>query len=388
MRFLLSLLLIGLPLAAQVPAGEPKPRLELADSVRRSTVPLAVRPSPVPVRDTGITAVRTLLRGSFVRRQALLGVVLYGPSFAATVADKPVPAAAAYLVMAGGSFFAAAELARDLQITEGMELLATVAPLQGGAIGAALQYAMTGKKDLAPGIFFGSLLGTTGALTLGRRLTTGAAMASASGAEVAAALAAGTLYAFDDHYTGDRSRAAIGAGAAIAGMQLGAMYATYAHYNVTAGDVQTLWTSSLIGGVAVGSFVANGHPGHKTSTLTVMGGAVAGLVVGDRLLVRRIDHSRSEAALVGAGGLAGALMGGGVAVLVGSSERFNATTAALGAVGAAGGVWMTERWMGARPDAGRRLSQRLSRRLAVEPQGLVLAAAGVPGTYSIVRFAF
>jgi hypothetical protein len=107
-------------------------------------------------------------------------------------------------------------------------------------------------------------------------------------------------------------------------------------------------------------------------------------VAGDRLLVRRIDHARGEGTLVAAGGLAGALMGGGVAVLVGSSDRFNAVTAALGAVGAAGGVWMVERWMGSRPDAGRRLSERLT----VTPQSLALAASGVPGTHSLVRFTF
>lgn len=378
-------LLLALPLAAQQPAGPPKPRLELADTARRVPMPPATRPAPAPaVRDTGAVVVRTLLRSTFVRRQALLGVVLYGPSFAMTVADKPVPATAAYLVMAGGSFFAAAEIARDMHITEGMELLATVAPLQGGAIGAALQYAATGKKDVAPGVFFGSILGTTGALTLGRRLTTGAAMASVAGADIAALLAMGTMYAFDEHYTRDRTRAGVSAGAAIAGLQLGAMYATYATYNITAGDVQAMWISSLIGAAGGGAFVANGHPGHQTTTLSFMGGAAAGLVAGDRLLVRRFDHSRGDAAVVGAGAVAGALMGSGIAVIIGSSARFNAATAGLGAAGAVGGVWMAERWLGAHPDGGRRLSQRLT----VAPQALAFAAARMPGTYSLVRFAF
>lgn len=385
MRPSLLLLLISLPVAAQVPTGASKPRLELADTARRVPQTPSARPAPKPaVRDTGVAAVRALVRSSFVRRQMLLGITLYGPSFAATVSNKPVPATAAYLVMAGGSFFAAAEIARDIKITEGMELLATLAPIQGAAIGASLQYAITGKKELAPGIFFGSVLGTTGALTLGRRLTTGAAMASVVGANAMAGLAMGTLYAFDEHYTGDRTRAAIGAGAAVAGMQLGAMYATYAPYNITAGDVQAMMTASLIGTAAAGASVANGHPGHKASTLAMMGGAVAGAVVGDRLLVRRVDHTRSEASLVGAGAIAGALMGSGVAVMVGSSARFNAATAGLGAAGAAGGVWMAERWLGARPDAGRRLGARLT----VAPQSLAMVAAKVPGTYSLVTLTF
>ena len=375
---LLAVLLIALPLAAQDPAGAPKPRLELADSARRSAAPSRVR------SDTGVSGVKRMLSTSFVRNQTLLGIGLYGPSFAATVTDAAVPAAAAYLVMAGGSFFAAAELSRDLQITDGMELLATRAPLRGAAIGAALQFALTGENDYAAGMFFGSMLGTTGALTLGKRLTPGAAMSSMFGADAAAALTMATMYALNSDTGRARARAAVGAGAAIAGMQLGAMYASYAPYSVTAGDVQTLWASSLIGVGAAGAAVANGAPGTRTTTFTLIGGGLVGLVAGDRLLVRRYDHSRGEGSLVSIAAVAGALMGGGVAVLVGSSDRFNAATAALGAVGAVGGVALAEHWLGARPDAGRRLSQRLT----ITPQSLALAAARVPGTYSIVSYSF
>lgn len=382
---LLFTLIFALPLAAQNPAGQPKPRLELADSARKAPVPvIATAPLPAVPSDTGVAGMKRMLRTSFVRNQTLLGIGLYGPSFAATVTDAAVPAAAAYLVMAGGSFFAAAELSRDLQITDGMELLATRAPLRGGAIGAALQYAMTGKKDYAAGVFFGSMLGTTGALTLGKRLGPGAAMASMFGADAAAVLAVSTMYALDSDTGHTRGRATAGAVAAVAGMQLGAMYAAYAPYNVTAGDVQTLWITSLIGAAAAGTAVANGAPGTRISVFTFLGGGLAGLVAGDRLLVRRFDHSRSEGSLVSVAGVAGALMGGGVAVLVGSSARFNGATAALGAVGAAGGVVMAERWLGARPDAGRRLSQRLT----FAPQSLALAVAGLPGTYSIVSYSF
>lgn len=379
MRRLLLILIAAVPLAAQEPAGAAKPRLELADTARRSA------PKAAPAaRDSNVDAVKARIRSSFVRRQTLLGLVLYAPSFASTVTDRSVPWTAAYLVASGGSFFAAMELSRDIQITEGMELLAMYAPIQGAAIGGALQYALTGDGKIAPGIFVGSVLGTTGALTLGRRLTTGAAMASVIGANVAAAYAAGTMYALDANYHGDRARAAVGAGAALAGMQLGAMYATYAPYNITAGDVRAMMVSALVGTAAGGAFVANGHPGHKETTLAMMGGSLAGLVAGDRLLVRKYDHTRGEAALVGMGALAGSLMGSGVAVIVGSSARFNAATAGLGAAGAAGGMWMAERWLGSHPDAGRRLAGRLQ----FAPQGLALAAARVPGTYSLARLTF
>jgi len=392
LRSLFFAFLCAAPLVAQVPAGPPRPRPDLADSTRqgpssvtpRGTAPTPT-PNPHPSRTDSVVSVHRPLSNGFVRNQTLLGVILYGPSFAATVAKDPVPQLAAYLVMAGGSFFAAAELSRDLNITEGMNLLATRAPIRGAVIGAALQYAITGTNaHYGPGLFFGSMLGTTAALTLGQRLTPGAAMASMFGADASALLSMATMYAIDTSAGRARARAGVGAGAAIAGMQLGAMWATYAKYSVTAGDVQTLWTSSLIGAAAAGSTVANGHPGARTTTLTLMGGSLAGLVAGDRLLVRRYDHSRSEGSLVGVAGVAGGLMGAGVAVLLGSGDRFNAATAALGAAGAAGGVVMAERWMGAQPDGARRLGQRVT----FAPQSLAFAAARVPGTYSILSYSF
>jgi len=385
LRLPLLIAVTALPLLAQDPPGVPKPRPDLRDSTtRRVPEPPARRPTPRAVRDTGVAAVVRLTSTPFVRDQTLLGLVLYAPSFAVTVADRPVAAAAAYLVMAGGTFFAAAEISRTVNITEGMALLATRAPIIGAAVGAATQYAISGTHDYAPGVFVGSMLGATSALTLGRRLTPGAAVASVFGAEALAGISVATMYAFDEDYSDDRGRAAIGAAAAVVGAQLGAMYGSYSRYNVTAGDVQTLWVSSLIGAAGGGAFVANGHPGHKTTTLAVLGGATMGILAGDRLLARRIDHSRGEAGLVGLGALAGALVGGGVAVIVGSSDRFNGATAGLGAVGAAGGVWMVERWMGSRPDAG----QRRSARLTVDPQALALAAARAPGAHSLVRFTF
>lgn len=386
MRSLFALL-FALPLAAQDPAGQPKPRLELADSANRNAAPSRVdaRIAPARAADDSVNAgFRRIVSNSFVRNQTILGIALYAPTFAATVTNAAVPATAAYLVMAGGTFFAAAELSRDMQITEGMAMLATRAPLHGAAVGAAIQYAATGKHDYAAGMFFGSMLGTAGALTLGRRLTPGAAASSMLGAEAAAAMAMAGMYAANPEAGPSRARAGVGAAAALTGMQLGAMYASYARYNVTAGDVQTLLTSSLIGASAAGAAVANGHPGTRKTTYTLMGGAAAGLLAGDRLLVRRFDHSRSDASVVALGGVAGALMGGGVAVLVGSSARFNATTAGLGAAGAAGGVVMVERWLGVHPDAGRRLGARLT----IAPQSLAMAAGRVPGTYSLVSFSF
>lgn len=387
MRQLISLvsLVVASTLSAQAPSGAAKPRPDLRESPAGPTPSVATPPPQHRVVvDTGRTVRRWMTATPFVRGQTILSLSLYSPAFAATVSDRAIPRVAAYAVMAGGSIVAARLLARRLEMSDAAALLATRAPIVGAATGATVQYAITGTKDYAAGLFVGSLLGATGALTFGQRLSSGAAMASIFGAEMMTGLSIGTLYAVDEDFHDARTRAAIGAGAAVAGLQLGAMYGTYATYHVTAGDINALWTTSLIGTAAGGAFVANGNPDHRTTAFALLGGTVAGLAAGDYLLVRRVDHTRSQGMLVGAAGAAGALMGGGVAVLIGAGERFNATTAALGAAGAAGGVWAAERLMGKRPDAG----QRLGAQLTVNPQALAFVAARVPGTHSLVRFAF
>jgi hypothetical protein len=65
------------------------------------------------------------VRNAFVRDQTILGILVYGPAFAAMVGDDGISSTAGYLVMAGGTFFAAAELTRRLEISEAQQLLAT-----------------------------------------------------------------------------------------------------------------------------------------------------------------------------------------------------------------------------------------------------------------------
>ena len=74
----------------------------------------SVRPTPTPFSPAGGSA----LDAPFVRNQALLGVLVYGPAFAATVANEPIAWAVSYVVVGGGSYFVAAQLNRDLHITD------------------------------------------------------------------------------------------------------------------------------------------------------------------------------------------------------------------------------------------------------------------------------
>src|SRR5688500_19508992 len=50
---------------------------------------------------------RTDARNAFIRGQTLLGLTVYAPAFAGAIGDNASTASAAYLVVAGGSFFAA-----------------------------------------------------------------------------------------------------------------------------------------------------------------------------------------------------------------------------------------------------------------------------------------
>src|SRR4051812_42311588 len=57
-----------------------------------------------------VIAARNDARNAFVKNQTLLGLFVYGPAFAVAIGDNATGATAGYLVVAGGSFFAASEI--------------------------------------------------------------------------------------------------------------------------------------------------------------------------------------------------------------------------------------------------------------------------------------
>ncbi|MFL5479674.1 MAG: hypothetical protein ACJ79X_11705, partial [Gemmatimonadaceae bacterium] len=59
-----------------------------------------------------VIAARNDARNSFIKNQTLLGIFVYGPAFSIALGDNVAGATAGYLVVAGGSFFAASEIAR------------------------------------------------------------------------------------------------------------------------------------------------------------------------------------------------------------------------------------------------------------------------------------
>ena len=140
----------ALPLLAQAaPSGGAKPRLELADTVhkaaRAEAAPPRKAPRPAPAAPAAKPAVGVpssdppagaSFHPGFVRNQTLLGVGIYAPAFAATVAHDGVAWGASYLLVAGGSFVAASEISRRLTITDPMQRLATGAPIRFSSVNA------------------------------------------------------------------------------------------------------------------------------------------------------------------------------------------------------------------------------------------------------------
>lgn len=388
-RRLVALVALALP-ALAAGAQSPSRRIELSDSLRSAATREPRTASPVR-QVTHLQPVTPeprlgegLLRNSFIRDQAILGLLVYGPSFAATVTNEPVAWSAAYLVVGGGSYFAAAELSRALTITEPTSWLATQSAVRGGLAGWALGFANDeNRHHRAAAIFFGSVAGTAAALAVGRGMTDGEVAASTFGADLTALAGLGATYVINPS-AGGRARAGVTAIAGLAGYPLGYFYASRASYRVTPGDVTTLWTSAAIGATAAAALIANGAPSTRTVAATLTAGALAGAFLGDRLLVRRFDHTPEDGRIVALWAAGGGLMGAGVGVLTGAAhDRVSAATAAMMAAGAVGGVFFAERYL--TPPGDRRTA--LSR-LELNGAGVLAALSGAPGNHSFLRWTF
>lgn len=325
------------------------------------------------------------LSSPFVRDQALLGALVYGPSFAATVTNDPVAFAAAYIVAGGSAYLAANQLNRDFTITPVMSAFSTSTAVRGGLAGLALAYGFDGDRHMrAGGIFLGSIAGTTAALLAARHMNEGEAAAATFGADLAALTGLAGTHIASSQPMSARHRAPTLALAGLAGYPLGYLYANNASYRVTPGDVTTLWATAGIGATLGGAFVASGHPSSASVATALAAGGIAGVIAGDRFLVRRYDHAPFDGQLVIAGSVAGGLMGAGVAALTGAShERVSPAMAVLTAAGGIGGLLWTEHYLGNHADAGRRLG-----RVEISPSGILAAAAGAPGTYSLLHITF
>jgi hypothetical protein len=363
---------------------EPPPRLNLGSGVEET----APRDTVV---ERGSTSAE--MRTAFVRHQLLLGAVSYGPAFATMLGTEPATRLAGWLVMTGGSFFAASEVARQWEITPARHMLSTRMGWRGSATGLALGNAWQLPEGEAGALtLVGGLTGSAIGVWLGSGLTEGEATAAVVGHDLVAATAYAVTWMVDPDINNPdgfrwRARVALPLVVGWTGYAIGRSWAGNAPYEVTAGDASLLWLGAGIGAAAAGTTIIESEPENQTVAGALLAGGLVGVWAADRFLVRRLDHTRSEAALVASGSGAGALMGIGLGVLLsGEGERNSAPTFAFGTIGAITGAWLTERYSQPARDEGRRLE--VGSRLQLNPMGAVAALSGAPGMHSLVRFTF
>lgn len=337
-------------------------------------------------------------RNSFIRNQTLLGLGVYGPTFAAAVGDNGAGYAAAYLVVAGGSFFAASEISRRTFISRAQNDLSTNTGRNGALAGWGTTFLM-GMTDRAQaaGAFIGGITGTGLGLGIARNMSEADAVGAGFGADISALIAWGTTEAltgeprctqdangfFDcKDRISDKAQVSLILGSGLLGYPLGVLYPRNARYNVTPGDIQMLYATTGLGILAGVSFLPE-SPKTSTAYAAATAGGVVGLIAGDRFLVRRFDHGRSEAGRVMLGTGAGALMGAGIAALINTDLDSPQLVFGMATAGGLLGLIVAETYVDATADAGRR-----GARISFNTASILSMAAGTPGNHSLITVRF
>jgi hypothetical protein len=345
-----------------------------------------------------ITA-RNEARNAFIRNQTILGIVAYGPAFAGAIADNGAGATAGYLVVAGGTFFAASEISRRTFISRAQSDLAFNMGHNGALAGWGAMYVFkAGNRAQSAGAFVGGLTGTALGLSIARNMTEADAVGAAFGSDMGALIGWGTMEAIRtrkcDTTTvpglelnckrslSNQTEVGVILAAGILGYPFGVLYPRNARYHVTPGDIQTLWGTTLLGMAATGAFLGEKSSGRAVAATLTTGG-VLGIIAGDRFLVQRFDHSRTDGGRVVLGTVAGGLMGGGIAALINSDNPGPHLVLGLSALGGLAGIIATERSLDPSPDAGR---PRF--RVTFNPASIPLLAARTPGNHSLFNVRF
>ena len=338
-------------------------------------------------------------RGAFARNQMILSAIVYGPLIA-SFADEGKTATALYLASAGASFFLVSELAKNTYVTRVQNDLATDGTLRGFAGASGLLYAFTDahidRKAYSAVALAGAVGGAKLGFEFGKRLTDAEAQSARKASTLSAATAAGIFGATGMLTDPEEDRPIVGAmvAAGTAGYFLGPTYPRRVPYTVTPGDVRLLPLGALLGAaVGVTPFV-----GLDSNRQVIWAGATAGILggilVAERIWVRKYDHSHGDATITWLGMTAGALVAGAAALLGDMKEpvAFSATLtggailgalAAHGATGAAPGTLRgtagEARTPGRRPGGVE---------VQFDASGLALAAARMPGRHALLSVRF
>jgi hypothetical protein len=164
---------------------------------------------------------------------------------------------------------------------------------------------------------------------------------------------------------------------------MGVLYPRNAHYNVTPGDIQTLWGTTLLGMATSGALFVGRNTDNRAVAASLTAGGVLGIIAGDRFLVQRYDHSRTDGGRVVLGTVAGGLFGAGIATIPNTKDPNPHLVMGLAAVGGLIGIIATERYLEPTPDAGQ---PRI--RVTFNPAGIVGLATRAQGNHSLLNVRF
>jgi hypothetical protein len=335
-------------------------------------------------------------RGAFVRNQMIIAALIYGPA-AATLPDEPSRRTAAYLIVTGSTFFVLMAASKNIAVTRAQNHLATDGAYRGAFMARGLAFAFDVDEDnadaWAASALIGGIAGSIAGFRLGRGYTDSEARAATFGSTTVGGTTAGLLAvlgAFEGGQTGDRAAVAGIVAAGLLGYPLGVLYPRRASYRVTAGDVLTLLPAGLIAGALAATPVVGRDDNDRTVSALVTAGYLAGVLLGDWLLVRQYDFSESEGRLAQLGAVAGGLIGLGVSTL-GNVEDNGAL--ALVAVGGFAGMALTVAISDPQPATSRTgmrfdLKGRRHPRVELEALSVAHALARLPGRHALVRVRF
>lgn len=280
--------------------------------------------------------------GAFTRNQTAAAAFIWGPALA-SLTDEGSTASGVYLGTVGATFFIASSIASDRSVTRAMNHMASDGALRGAGIGLALVYVIDGDDASddarALGIVAGSLTATGLGFAAGRPLTDSEASGCTWGSTFSSAVAVGGIgTAGGWQGDGHRGEMAGTVAAALAGYPLGLSWVRHSKHAITAGDITTISTASLIGTAAAGALVPDDPEGGVVSA-ALTSGFVGGAFAGSRLFARPYDLTQSQGNQISLGALAGALIAITPAVVDQSESR--QLYLGLGSAGAVAGMLIT-----------------------------------------------
>lgn len=361
----------------------------------RDAIDAGMSASGRPTGESGSTIVSEPAGFAFARDQTVLGLWLYGP-LAASLVDDGTSASAAYLLVAGGSFFASYAAAQSQPFTRAQNDLAAHLAVDGAAMAGLISYAADNNYDKPErGLTLAAAVtGTIVGASLGRSLTDAESHAASAGVMMTGLTGWGISAALGAE---GRAQAAVAAGSGIIGYGIGLAYPRNASYTVTAGDVNAVYTTALLGAGVGGTLIGDANPSDQMVAAVATPAYLIGAWAGDRLIAKRFDLTMAQGRILQVGAVAGSLMGLALPVLSQSGDV--ALNLGFATAGGIIGTAVTLQTMaprraglsGSETGASRldrgRVGARDGLRIDIAP-ALVGALSGAPGKYSIVHWTF